>query len=366
MRIVCTEDLKVGMKLAKPVYNSNGSLLLQDGVELKSRYILQLEKQHIPTVYIEDSISEGIEIVNVIDDKVKIEAINKMKSQFDILLPENENMNRKTLIPSNNYNELKHLMENILGIVEENSDNLMVLSEIMSTDIYTYEHSINVAVLSVLIGLELKYDRKKLIDLGLGALLHDIGKLKIDKSILHKPSRLTKEEYDQMKLHAEYGYEMVKDTAVASALVKSIILLHHEKLDGSGYPKGLKKDELENKEYVKIVTITDILDALINDRVYKERMPIYKAVELISCNVPEQLDKKLFHMMKNKIAPFPPGTAVLLSTGEKALVVKTNYSRPTRPVVKVIFDNNGLKYNKFKTIDLMNELTMFIIDTTKI
>lgn len=364
LRIICLEDIKEGMVIARPIYSSDGSMLLQKNVKLKRSYINKLIKLEVPSVYIEDEYSEDIEIHNLIDDRLKMKTISKMRSQLESLVPDDKNMNRVTILPKDNYNEISSMIDEIMDSLNDSPKVLMNLTKIMSSDLYTYEHSINVAVLSMLIAQSFFYSEEQVKKIGVGALLHDIGKLYIDDEILHKPGRLTNEEFDTMKKHPSIGYSMLKDDPFISSFVKSIVLLHHEKLDGSGYPNGLSATDLEKQLHVKIVSMADILDALINDRVYKKKMPVYRALELISSYVPYQLDNAVFNKLKTKIAPFPDGTSVLLNTGEKGLVVKNNFEAPTRPVVRIIFDKDGNKLEEFYELDMMKKYTYFIEDTT--
>ncbi|MGM0380217.1 MAG: HD-GYP domain-containing protein, partial [Bacillota bacterium] len=356
MRIVYVDDLETGMEIAKSIYNKRGSILLRKGTVLTNKYIDKLKKINIVTIYIKDKLSEGIEIQNVIDDNTKIKAICNLKDQFSFL--DNDKDSNKNL-PKKNYKAVKENIKEILNNLKKSEHALMNLTELMSSDLYTYEHSINVTVLSLLIGTELGYDEDKLLKVGIGAMLHDIGKLKIDKKIIHKPGKLTDKEYEIVKKHAVYGYKLLKEDRFISPFVKSIVLLHHEKLDGSGYPKGLTKKEFENLEFVMIVAASDILDALINNRSYKDKMPIYKGVELLSSMVPEKIDPKIFSILKKKIAPFPEGTGVLLSNNKKGIVEKNNSDKPTRPIVRILNDQNEV----IGKVDLMKDLTLFIEDS---
>jgi len=233
----------------------------------------------------------------------------------------------------------------------------------MEKDFYTYEHSLNVAVLSILIALRIGYEEEKVINVGIGAILHDIGKILITDKILNKPGKLTEEEFEIIKEHSIYGYEFVKENNNLSQLSKDIILYHHERVDGSGYPMGVKTDTLENGKYINIVSFVDIFDAMTNDRAYKKKMPLYMALEFVSSQVPDVLDNEVLETMISHITPFPPGTYVQLTTGEKGFVISNNFENPTRPIIKVIYDSAGIRTFEDTYINLMKNLTTFVQDT---
>ncbi len=223
---------------------------------------------------------------------------------------------------------------------------------------------VNTAIMSLMVGKTLGLSKSNLIDLGTGALLHDIGKSQIPHEILNKPSNLTEDEFTIMKDHTILGYLMVKDNGSISAFVKTIILMHHEKLDGSGYPNGIEGKDLN--PLVQICSVCDIFDAMITDRVYRNKLPIYKVLETISSDVFTKYNKKIYDSLINSIAIFPPGSGIKLSNGEKGIVIKNHYNQPLRPEVRIIYDSDNKLYPDFKVINLMKNLTLFIEDRVDI
>jgi len=223
-------------------------------------------------------------------------------------------------------------------------------------DNYTYEHSLNVAVLSVILGLELNLNKNELYNLCLGGLLHDIGKAFIPKELLLKESNLTDEEYTLMKSHAVKGYEYIKGNFQISAFVKVITLQHHERIDGTGYPAGLKGDKIN--KLAKIVSIADVYDAITSDRPYKKADPPSEAIEFIMGSAGRFFD---FHMAKaflRRIVPYPVGTLVKLSNGQIGIVDEINESFLLRPKIRII--KQLATTVKFEYVDLLSQPSIVI------
>ncbi|KDR95414.1 HD-GYP domain, c-di-GMP phosphodiesterase class II (or its inactivated variant) [Peptoclostridium litorale DSM 5388] len=361
MRIVYTKHLEDGMKLAKPVYSANGEVLLNNDVELTSGYIKNLQNKNIPAVYIEDSLSEGIEIEDVIDPIVKVKAVDTVKNIVDSLDPKK---NKNMFVSSESYFNVRKLICQIMDNLQKNEDSLFNMVETLSTDLATYTHLVNVAILALLTGRALGLPEKQIADLGTGALMHDIGIVNIPHGILNKAGKLTDEEYKMIKKHPVHGYDMVKSNQSISAIAKMIILMHHERLDGSGYPLGITGEKIH--KCIRIVSICDAFEAMVSDRVYREKMPIYKALEMLTSMTTTQLDLEIYKKFVENIAIYTPGAGVILSTGEKGIVVENNRSFPTRPKIRILFGPDGTFNPGAKIVNLMEDLTLFIEDTCHI
>lgn len=329
--------------------------------KLTASFIKNLNFKSIPSVYIDDEISNGIESDDVIDIDAKIRAIDTIRNIFHQMTIQQKDGKNRGFIPPKSYHTVKDVIKDILNNLQKNKESLFNMVQVMSTDLSTYVHCVNVAVLSILTGKGMGFSRSELIDLGTGALMHDIGKAEIPIEIINKPDKLTDEELEMIKRHAVLGYQAVKENNSVSTFIKTIILMHHERLDGSGYPLGVMGDKIN--KYTRIVSICDVFDALISDKVYREKMPIYKALELIECQVGRKLDEKIYKVFVKNISIFPPGIGVKLSSGETGVVIENNKLSPTRPKIRIIKNKNGEFSTGFKVIDLMKELTIFIEDT---
>ncbi|MGA1846053.1 HD-GYP domain-containing protein [Deferribacter abyssi] len=213
---------------------------------------------------------------------------------------------------------------------------VVTLSRLKSFDEYTFVHSLNVGILSIVLGKRYGFDVPGLKKLGLGALLHDIGKMKVPDEILNKPGKLTEEEFVIMKKHPVYGYELLKSDPNMTEEALKAVYLHHERADGSGYPLGLKEPQIHL--YAKIVSIVDVYDAITSKRVYHDAMLPPKALQTIFSWSEKHFNKILVKFFMEVVGIYPVGTLVLLDTGELAIVFEQNKDDPTRPKVLVITD----------------------------
>jgi HD-GYP domain-containing protein (c-di-GMP phosphodiesterase class II) len=260
--------------------------------------------------------------------------------------------------------KVKKMVNKILDELLENEDILYSLSEIKHVDDYTFEHSVNVCILSLITGIGLGFDINNLRDLGTGAILHDIGKLCIPREILKKPSQLTVEEFEEIKKHTYLGYEILKKSGNISLAASYIAFGHHERYDGSGYPLQLKKENIQL--YSRIVAIADVYDALTSDRVYRKRLKPHEVYDYITSLGVHHFDPRVVESFVRYVTVYPAGTGVLLNTRERAVVVRNNRNFPTRPVVRIIYDERMKKKAIFKEIDLSKESSIFIIDTCEL
>ena len=354
MRAVSVMNLTPGLKLGKTVYDDKGLVLLRSGVSLSEAYISQLMRKNIPAVYVDDELSKGIEAKDVIDYEVRVKAVLQIKDIFEDLNP-SKNKTAVRYISDQHYQSVKTMFNGILENLLKNKGASLNMAEMMSTDLYTYSHSLNVAILSVLTAQSLGLPQDKIRELGVGALLHDVGKMTVPDQILNKPGKLTEAEWKLMKQHPENGYEMVRDNSGISAYTKAIILSHHERIDGSGYPNRYKGDKIHL--LTQIVSLADTFDAITSDRCYRERMPSYQAVEIITGQVHQGFNEKIFQAFIKNVELYPPGMIVQLSNDEKAMVISNNREQPTRPFVRLLNDKNEPK----KDMDLMKNLSIFII-----
>ena len=214
-----------------------------------------------------------------------------------------------------------------------NREILESLVDLRVYDEYTYAHSANVMSLALLMGVTLGFNYEKLRTLGVGAMLHDIGKTMIPDFILNKPGRLTPAEFDVIKTHPERGLKMIAHHRWATADIQAVILHHHERWDGRGYPHGLKGKDIP--EMARIVSVVDVYDALVSRRVYKEPMPPDQAYQLILSGMNTQFEARMVWAFQNLIVPYPCNAVVVLSNGDVAKVRRVNKNDPLRPVVEM-------------------------------
>lgn len=245
------------------------------------------------------------------------------------------------LVTLNKNPEMCEQAEIIIDKLLHERDIKKHLKALKKHDEYTYHHSLNVAALSFFLGFKKCYPIDKLYTLTLGALIHDIGKTTIPLEVLNKPSRLSESEFEIIKTHSDSGYELINDTNIPE-LSKEILLYHHSRLDGSGYPK--KPNNYKISEEVQIVSVSDIFDALTGDRVYKKGMCKLDAYRILYSELNNKLNIDLLDVLIDNISLFDKGDIVQLNTGERCRIVALNTDNINKPIVKVIDEgeNEGL------------------------
>ncbi|RJQ29823.1 MAG: HD-GYP domain-containing protein [Peptococcaceae bacterium] len=331
-----TSYLLPGMRLARPVYGQSGELLLGKGAGLTLRNIVSLQRCRVLAVDIESPFGFDDEERNIIEDEMRLGIMNVVREW--------------TLKNENKLERIANTVEVIIDEILSGKEVAEGLTQICSADIYTYAHSVDVCILSLSVGVKLGYARPKLLRLGVGSLLHDLGKTKIPIEILNKPDELTPDEFNEMKKHSEYGYQIFQRIRGFSSQSASIILCHHERYDGSGYPHGLKGDKIS--EMSVICAISDVYNAITTDRIYRDALPPHEAYEMMMASGDLFFNFKVVKAFLKCVTPYPVGSMVGLSNNVVGCVCRLNKGIPYRPVVKVL--------NSEEEIDLQNERNIVI------
>ncbi|MFT9497118.1 HD-GYP domain-containing protein [Anaerosolibacter sp.] len=348
MRLVRIENVTSGMILGKDIYSCEGKILLAKGVTLTSHFIKRLQNLTMNEIYIEDEISRDIEIYDIIDERTRVIA---KQTIYQVM----QDLKVKKAI---DFHGIQVAINRIVDELLSNRDIMINLTDLRSVDEYTFAHSVNVAVLSIVIGKALGYNELRLRDLGIAAILHDIGKTQIPNEILNKPGKLAEKEIEIMKNHTQFGYDILKDYDEISGLSRVGALLHHERIDGSGYPFGKKGDEIS--EFARIIAIADTYDAMTSNRVYKKRITPDKVIEYLISMGQHYYDYDMVRVFLNHLTVYPVGTIVKLNTKEHAIVIDNNCYTPTRPIVRLIRDTEGNYVSRFEEIDLQKKLNINI------
>lgn len=245
----------------------------------------------------------------------------------------------------------RHLRERVLPIViamSAHPDLKPVFSYLEHHDEYTYRHSIGVAIIARLIGIAKGMKSHELMELTMAAFLHDIGKAKIPDEILNKPGKLSAEEFNQVKQHTLLGYELISGMEGFTHRQALVVLQHHEREDGGGYPYGLTGDEID--PHSKIVAIADVFHAMISKRVYKEPIPFYAVLQRMSENAFGVLEPSTTLLFLKRIMDMLIGHSVMLSNGDCGKIIMVNPHDPISPLVEV---NGGyVDLSKCKSISL--------------
>lgn len=351
------KDLKIGYRIAQNIYNDKGLNYLVAGTALTPTYIARLRKLGFESVSVftkeeESSFSADYLPTDVLSKKTRLEAMRDIKKLFM------DYENKKSIDIAPLVKSADNIMKNIL----KNSNSLVCLSDIRQHDNYTYAHSVNVAVLAFLIGNMLNYSYNNLLTLTMGGLLHDIGKVTVSAKILNKQSKLTDEEFEEIKKHPANGRNIInqsKEYLLNQHLIELMIEQHHERINGKGYPYGLEGDNIA--KFAKILSIADVYDALTSTRSYKTAYRPYVAYNIMKNLSVGQFDQQLLDIFFDGVMIYPT-TVVLKTSVGYGIVKKTLRGQTLRPIIVVFADNDMQLITEPFTVDLHKETWINIDD----
>ncbi|WP_031483165.1 HD-GYP domain-containing protein [Maridesulfovibrio frigidus] len=241
------------------------------------------------------------------------------------------------------------IVDKIIENVSANKSASLTLSFLKRYDEYTYTHSINVNLFSILLGKDMGLDREQLQHLGIAALFHDVGKGRVPSEVLNKPGKLTEDEFDIMKGHPLLGLKVLRSVDGLSPEILRGVVEHHERFNGTGYPRQLEGDGIH--PYGRMIAIADVYDALTSVRVYKKAMTAAKTLTLMYKWKGTDFDPVYLNRFVRVIGIYPPGSFVQLNDERYALVLETNENAPLKPMVKILFDKRR-KPLRHECIDL--------------
>ena len=326
MRFVPIKYIREGMILGKTLYGDNGEILLRRKASIHESYVKILVRLGYNGLYIKDELSEDITANEVISEELKMKTIRSVKNLMQPNIKENEIKSSLKIIEG--------LVENIVDEISCNKDIIVNMIDLKVSSEYTFYHSVNVCVLSMVLGVALKLEREDLYLLATASLLHDIGKIFTPNDILDKPGKLTYEEFEIIKQHSGNGYKYIKENLDINAKVYMGIYQHHERYDGTGYPLNIKGENISL--FGRIIAIADVYDALISDRPYRKGVLPSEGIEYIMGFCGSIFDQRLVKTFFTKVAPYPIGTCVNLSNNLIGLVVENYSSDCLRPTVRII------------------------------
>lgn len=313
MRYVSLDSTTDEMILAQNIKDDYGRVLVMKGARLSEHKKEKLEKFDITGVYVDDAWSADIFIEPTIDEGLAKKSIQALRE-----------MNMETV-----SNCASEIIDKLMGADDFIND----VESIKTYDENTFEHSMNVAINAVTFGIGLGYNYYRLKNLAVGALMHDIGKQFVPIDILNKKGPLTDAEMGVVKEHPNYGYKILsRDLSVYSS-TREIVHQHHENWDGSGYPRGLKEQEIY--ELAMVTHVCDVFDALISKRSYKEAFSYQTAIQILKEGTDTMFQPEMVEAFFRYVPIYHKGSEVALSNGEKALVYKNNRGDMLRPVIKL-------------------------------
>lgn len=334
MTFVPIDRLKEGMMLDRDVYlydyKTCKIAMLRSGQVLTNSYIQKLDELQILGAYIhsDDRGGPGGLTDGPIRPELKEEAISNIQCVFKMFDKSAQNINISYI------NQTIEISKKLVTALQSNKNIELSIASLKMYDDYTYNHSLGVSILSIAIGLSMGLKTAELYELGFCALLHDIGKMAIPIEIISKPAKLTKEEFEIVKQHPLKGAEFFLKHQLANKKVCAGVLTHHEKFDGTGYPSGLKGDQIPL--FGRIISVADVYDALTSARPYRDPSSPADAIEYVMGCSGSTFDIAVVEAFLKRVSPYPIGSCVKLSNGEIAIVVSQNDYHPLRPMVRLL------------------------------
>ncbi len=337
-QLVLTSDLLPGMVAAQDIRGSAGQDLLAKGTMLDFALIDRLKLFGIPAVLIEKI--EKDEATISLSELAVQQAVEEYRRPDPPVVhltdSVREQVNEGVHYIYNNVRSpeisvtANEITDTLMQVIEANDAVAVNLSELRTSDEYTFRHCVDVATIAMILAKHMHYSPQEMHEIGLCGLLHDIGKAEIPSEILNKPGRLTDGEFEIVKEHPVRGYHALLNNHQFSQEVLLGVLQHHEKMNGSGYPLHLVSGQINR--YAKMIAVADIYDALVTDRPYKSAYSPREAVEMLMA-MTEELDMDSLHAFMQTMILYPEGSIVKLSNGEQAKVIRNDSRWIMRPMV---------------------------------
>lgn len=351
MRIISLDTVKGDELLAKDVITASDSLLLPAGTIVKLEYVKKLKELNVEYIYIDDEIAQGVNLTSSLELQIKDQCQEAVR---DILV-------KYSYHNENELEDIKVVADEIMFDIMEEPQVIYNLSSIRSKRESTYSHSLNVCALSVILAFKLKIPKTKIRDIAIGCLLHDIGYTYLPEDLYNLNAETCSEkELKELKKHIIYGYTAIEKMNWLSPISKDIIISHHERLDGSGYPFHLKEERI--KIGSKIAAVCDEFDSKVYGN-FTTKMKVYDAIDYIVSQAGLLFDFSVVKAFVASVAAYPTGALVITNQGEKGIVLRQNAQCPTRPVIRIIEDKEGKMPERWIEKNLTTELTLFITDT---
>ena len=390
LNTIKTQDIKTKAE-KKDVYLDNDFLAITGYVAIKDEDIKRLNKWNIEEVYVEDTDSMTIDTKSAADfnkfireykvfKKIYLNIIKKVKNSLG-------NYKNNNIV---NINELNEIIDEILDIMNRNLNSVLQLFNLgglPKADEY-YIRSLNVSMISMIIGRSMKFAESRVKRLGVGAMLYDIGLTKVPDKILGKIGKFTTDEYNEIKKHTVYGYKIMKNSFRFDDEVAMISLAHHEYFNGKGYPRGLAGNQIHM--YAKIVAIAHAVEKMLkNNRLETHKQKNHEHKYTFSLMLEQSSENKkkdvflsdavreIIHGANTKYDPnisktfvsiftvYPIGCVIILNDKRKGLVFATNPNFPIRPIIKIVSNENGEFIDDGETINLLETNKLFIVAVDK-
>lgn len=342
MRYMPITKVKEGMSVGQHICNGEGKILLEQEAKLQKEDVQNLFQMGLPGIYVEDDISWDLKVPRLISRELEREALRLVHCLFqeeDFREVEQE--------------DIQETARKITRQILAGRDKMYHMVNVRVADDYTYFHSVNVAALSVMLGVKTgNLDLEQLNKLAAAALLHDVGKRYVESDVLNAKRSLTEEERILVIQHPKLSYDFLMEHFNFSPEVCDGVLEHHEWYNGCGYP--MRRSGYEISYFARIIKVADVFDALISKLPYHDPISPSGAVDYILGNTGSEFDPDLAELFTRKIAIYPDGCEVMLSDGRTALVVENDSEYMLKPKVMALPDG--------EMIDLKSEKNLAVLE----
>lgn len=342
-RQVFVRDVESGMVLGKDVLSKNGEILLAKGIEITSAVtIRRLLNQHgvaLITVEKEKTLPaieeityerQVIDPLEGIEDQEVIRVINEITENREVIKESFDKFVRGEKVEKK---DIEKRIEDTLEVFKKSANIFQIMQNVKYLDDITYSHCHNVSLISYTIGRWLDLKENDLRDLALAGMLIDIGKVQIDQKLLNKKGQLTEDELWDLRNHSILSHEIIKDYDFISERVKRAVLLHHERMDGSGYPLGIKGDEIPL--FARIIAVADVYNALTSDRPYRDKKTPFAAIKILETEYMGKLDTSILYLFLRRIASNYIGQRILLNNEQRGEIIFIPQHNIYRPIIKI-------------------------------
>ncbi len=350
MRRISVERVQGTEILAKDIYDNMGTILMTAGTAMKQEYRQRLQALGIRNIYVEDELAKGVCAEETIENKITEQC---QKIMQDVL--------EKYLTSGNNeLDRLKHVSKEVILNVMEKPQVMYSIAGVRRKSESMYSHSLSVCAMSVMIALRHGLSHKKVEEIAMGSLLHDVGfsVLSIHNGD-YSYEALSEKEKHEIKMHVITGFEIVEKERWLPKEAKEIILSHHERLDGSGYPRRLLAEKLGIG--TRIVAVCDAFDRMVYGY-FTKQYKVPEAFGRIIMQGGRTMDAEVIKTFYESVAAYPNGSVVVTNMGDKAIVLRQNYKLPMHPVIRFLENAEGRKYHDWVEWDLSRDVSVLIED----
>ncbi len=356
--------IKPSTVLACPVYNRAGDVIQTAYNPFSQEFLQELVEEGVEKIYYSKKIRD-VQAVYTKDLKDYLQKniyqgprrISLETQKMAVSVTEKIEHTVKDNLPIDFVDETKELIDCVLQDLGNEYNDVINLLDIQNYDDFSYSHSLNVAVIAMVFARKLGVAKSVIKDIGFASITHDIGKLRIPYDIINKKDQLSTEEYEIIKRHSRYGYEILKGSKDISDQLKKMVLIHHEKYDGTGYPFGLKGDQIDDAVY--ILSLAEVFDALTTTLSYKLSFTPQKAFNLIIRDSGTRFKPDLAHQFVKEMGIlfkessfYPIGCHVVLNTNEIGIVVEKDSDLTPRPSIQIVKNADGMYVSRSITVNL--------------